>query len=318
MIGIFDPAISSKNLGDEIISEAVIGVLREIYPVDFFLKIPTQEKISVATYRKLRQCRLGFVGGTNLLSSNMVRRRQWKIGLLDSIFIRRPILLGVGWWQYQGEPDAYTRAVLERSLSKDLIHSVRDEYTKAKLFKIGIRNVVNTGCPTMWGLNQSHLEAVSTDKTDCVVTTLTHYSKKPDRDQAMLNLIFRHYRKVYFWPQGSGDLSYLEQLGLKASVNVLSSSLSAFDKVLANEAEPVDYIGTRLHAGIRALQFKRRSVVVPVDNRATEISKDTGLPIINGDLEDGLRSFFHNHYEARISLQIKNIQLWKSQFTQGI
>ena len=52
----------------------------------------------------------------------------------------------------------------------------------------------------------------------------------------------------------------------------MSPTLEAFDNLLESEID-LDYIGTRLHAGIRAIQKKRRSIIIGVDNRALEMQK---------------------------------------------
>ena len=47
-----------------------------------------------------------------------------------------------------------------------------------------------------------------------------------------------------------------------------------------------DYVGTRLHAGILALNYRKRTLIIAVDNRAAEMKTDINLPVIaRGDLE---------------------------------
>lgn len=57
-----------------------------------------------------------------------------------------------GWYQYQDEPTGYTKRILKTLLDGQYLHAVRDEYTRQRLLKLGITNVLNTACPTMWGL----------------------------------------------------------------------------------------------------------------------------------------------------------------------
>ena len=42
----------------------------------------------------------------------------------------------------------------------------------------------------------------------------------------------------------------------------------------------LDYVGTRLHAGVRAMQKGRRSIILSIDNRAREMGKDYNLNVI--------------------------------------
>ncbi|HJG62994.1 MAG TPA: hypothetical protein K8W21_08480, partial [Enorma massiliensis] len=97
---------------------------------------------------------------------------------------------------------------------------------------------------------------------------------------------------------------------------ILPPSLEALDRVL--ERDDVDYVGTRLHAGIRALNHGRRSLVVTVDNRARHISQDTGLPTLERtELGEKLTDWINGSYATEIVLPEEAIAAWKAQFKQG-
>ena len=121
------------------------------------------------------------------------------------------------------------------------------------------------------------------------------------------------YRKIYFWPQGSGDIDYFAHLKCKAEV--IAPSLKAFDSVLADEPS-IDYIGTRLHAGIRALQHKRRAIIIGVDNRAAEMSKDINLPHLAREDIDKLEYIINDKWPTNLKINFDAIQIWRSQFIQ--
>lgn len=56
-----------------------------------------------------------------------------------------------------------------------------------------------------------------------------------------------------FWPQGTGDIEYLKKLSNEidtTKIKILQPNLRSFDERLEDN---YSYIGTRLHAGIRAL-----------------------------------------------------------------
>ncbi len=68
-------------------------------------------------------------------------------------------------------------------------------------------------------------------------------------------------------------------------MHCLEHTFDSLKKFLAS-GTPVDYIGTRLHGGVFCLLRGKRSLIVEVDNRATEIARDTGLPTVKRvDLE---------------------------------
>ena len=82
-------------------------------------------------------------------------------------------------------------------------------------------------------------------------------------------------------------------------IQVLPQSLEGYDNLLKS-SDDLDYIGTRLHAGIRALQFKRKSIIVGIDNRSKEISKDINLPIINRKEMRKLNDLIYKDIETKI------------------
>lgn len=313
-IAVFNPSITSSNLGDQIIIDAVEKEISSIFPFEQIISIPTQEKISTISIGHANRAMQRIVGGTNLLSSHMLRYKQWQINLLQTILLRDITLMGVGWWQYQENPDYYTRKVLTRVLSEKKIHSVRDEYTKDKLVSIGVKNVINTGCPTMWQLTPEHCSAIPSVKSDKVIFTLTDYHKSHQSDVALVELLKHQYDQVYFWPQGAGDLSYLHTIG-SDGVKIISPSLNAYNSVLKNN-DSIDFIGTRLHGGVRALQLKHRALILAVDNRAIEISRNTNLSVIDRHAGEDIKKWIMKPERIRIEMNFLAIDQWKDQFRE--
>ncbi len=78
--------------------------------------------------------------------------------------------------------------------------------------------------------------------------------------------------------------------------------------------EDVDFVGARLHGGIRALQRGRRALIVPVDNRAAEISKSTVLPVASRDEPEAIERWILDPQPTRIVLPWSAIAQWKAQF----
>ncbi len=313
VISVFDTTISDYNLGNEIIMEAVYRHLREIFADDFFFKLPYME-ITRHTLGYIGRSDLVFFGGTNSLSSRMERYKQWGVSLFKSLFIRDVILMGLGWWQYQERESLYTRILLRRLLSRGHLHSVRDAYTEAKLRKLGFSNVVNTGCPTTWDLTPGHCASIRPQKADEAIMTLTDYHKDPERDRQLVDLLLGSYRTVRVWIQGVGDREYVESIG-QGRLGIIAPTLRAFDEALANPG--VDYVGTRLHAGIRALQHQRRTIVIAVDNRALEMQRDINLPVVARGDHDALHAMIHGAFATRIGVPLEAIARWKGQFRSG-
>jgi polysaccharide pyruvyl transferase WcaK-like protein len=312
-IAIFDTTISDYNLGNQIIMESVYKHLREIFPNDFFYKLPYME-ITRHTIRYIKESDLIFFGGTNVLTGNMERYKQWGVNFLNFWFIKDVILMGVGWWQYQGKTSLYTKINLNHCLSKKYFHAVRDSYTEKKLKEIGFKNVLNTGCPTLWELDNQHIKNIKTTKSERAVITFTDYSPNIDRDKKLFKLVADHYKEIYVFLQGAGDFDYVfNTLNLK-NIKIIPPNLEAYDNILFEQ--DVDYIGTRLHAGIRALQKGRRAIIIGIDNRAIEMKKDFNLPVIREDEIDMLPDLINSSLELNIKIPLDNIIKWKQQFKE--
>lgn len=309
--GILNPSIASTNLGDLIIHDSVYKNLIELFPNDMFTSFPTQIISSFDAKLKMSKKELLFVGGTNLLTSNLDKVDQWRVDQSYKKFLNnRVVLFGCGWWQYQEIPNHYTKNIYSKVLNKSVLHSVRDEYSKNQLNSIGIDNVVNTTCPTLWGLNKEKCKLVTEVKSENVVTTLTFYNKSIQDDSMLFKILSKNYNKVFLWIQGMNDLEYYNSLNLELSnVVLISPNLESYDMLL--EKGNLDYIGTRLHAGVRALQKNIRTLILAVDNRAIEIGKDVNLNVIKREDVSDVNSFINSNYTTNIKLPKKNIDAWK-------
>ena len=312
-VTILDTSICTKNLGDNIIMDAVSNILEDIFDGSRFVHIPTHEVISKRSYELMKTSEFKIIGGSNLLASNMNVRKQWKVGLWDSLFVEDIILLGVGWWQYQKQANLYSKILYRRLFSRKYFHSVRDSYSEQQLKSIGINNVINTSCPTVWSLTEKHCSEIPSEKSDSVLVTFTQYNQNEQFDSQVVDLLKIKYDKIYFWIQQSKDYPYMQKICGNTAV-YLKPTLKALDEFLSNH--DVDYVGTRLHCGIRALQHKKRALILAVDNRATEIAKDTNIPVVKREDIEAIKNWIDKPYEAKIKIPQENISKWKSQFVK--
>lgn len=308
---LLDTSVASDNLGDEIIMDAVYDVVTEILPNTYFYRVGTHDYMGDVSRRRLAKSDFSILGGTNLLHSRMLSERAlWKLGIIDVLKVRSVVLLGLGWHSYMGPMSRTTNAILNRILSPDHLHSVRDAYAAEKL--TGIRpKIVNTGCMTMWGLTPAHCASLPRKRATDAVTTLTFYKPDPEADRRMLHLLQARYRTVAYWPQQADDMRYFESLDVRG-VQMIPPRTDAYTRYLQDE--DVDFIGTRLHGGIRALQKGRRALVVAVDNRATEIARDTRLPIVQRGDTDAMEQWIDDGEQIAIQLPETMIAAWKGQF----
>lgn len=309
---ILDTAMGSDNCGDQIIMEACMLQLRDKLDVSAMQHVPTHQFPSDFERMLLSNSRMKILCGTNILSGHMGSYGLWKLGP-DVAPYRNTLLLGVGFDSTVLDFDDYTKRLFQTILSKEGIHSVRDSFSEKMLRDMGIQNVLNTGCPTMWRLTPEHCATIPTQKAKNVVCTLTDYCRDEENDRAMLDILLVSYQTVYFWLQGRDDLEYIRSLGYENKVMLVQPDLQSFDAVL--EQPDLDYVGTRLHAGIRALNKGRRSLIVSIDNRAECIHADTGLPIIHRkDISKKLKQRIMEEVHSKITIPKSNISQWMEQF----
>jgi hypothetical protein len=289
--------------------DAVNEAICEMLPDAYTFRIPSHEPLSRRSYDFLGKSELCFIGGTNILGSP-----AWRLQWYDAFFLKNAICLGVSWAVSCNKPKLRDRLLLPRVLSGKGLHSVRDGYTKNLLAQLGIQSV-STSCPTMWKLTPEHCAVIPSTKARDVVFTLTAYRANPVFDRAMIEILRRNYRRLYFFSQMSDDRRYIKQFD-DHGVRVISPRLSAYDQFLANE--DVDYVGSRLHGGIRALQCKKRTVVMAVDHRSAEIGCDTGLPVLPRGEVNRLDEWVNGCASTQIRLPMADIAGWKSQFSGNL
>ncbi len=318
---IFDPSIGTTNLGDEIIANSAYFYLNKLFSNDFIIRLPSrmplmrsyQKSKKYSLYRNIINSDLKIICGTNLLYTNMLR--PWpllNINIFDTKLYKNIILMGVGCGINSKNINMYTKYIYEKTLHHDFIHSVRDDFTKNFLETLGFK-VINTGCPTLWKLDNEFCKLIPRNKSENVIFTITDYAKDHVNDKLLINILKRNYKKIYFWPQGIEDLKYLKSLEIDSSIIILPPNLKEFEKYL-NSTE-TDYIGTRLHAGIFALQHKVRSIILSVDYRAKNMSNQFALPIFErkeyvAKLEDLIYQEINIHNICKKENYIK----WLAQF----
>lgn len=317
---LLDTSIATFNIGDEIINTSIQKNWPELFADNYICKYPAhtppyawwQQLLVSNKFKNLANSDYKFLCGTNALYTNMIRPLPvWNIYLWNAGFCRNTVLLGVGAGINSKGVNLYTRMLYNKVLSHEYTHSTRDEYTKDLLIKMGFK-AVNTGCPTLWGLLPEHCSEIPRTKSNSCIFTLT--SKQPDakNDCLMIKILEECYDHLYFWPQTISDLDYLNSLG-EFNYTLISPNLESYDKLLDTD---VDYVGNRLHGGIRALQHKKRAIIISIDYRASNMAKSYSLPVINReDIGNLLKSSIEECKEIKITgLNWEAIAEWKKQF----
>jgi polysaccharide pyruvyl transferase WcaK-like protein len=312
-ITILNTAIASTNLGDQIIMDAIRKQTDALFPDDFAFSVASHDYMGAKSRGLIQKSDFAIASGTNLLSSRMWLRAPWKLRMADGFRINNVVLMGCGWYQYQRATDPYSRWLLRSVLSKNHQHAVRDSYSMINLAKLGITNVVNTSCPTLWELSPDYCATLPKTKAREVVTTVNTYMPDRDADRRMLEILAKHYDRVHIWIQTAGDWAYARDL--VPNLERLAPSLGAFNTLL--ETHPsLDYVGNRLHAGIRALQLGRRAIIVEIDNRAAEMGRDFGLPTVARTDFAKFEAMITGPLPIKVTPPVDRIAAWKGQFNK--
>jgi len=274
-----DPSIASDNIGDSIISRSIRGYLKNTFPNQEIVAVPTQLVTASRRLNRLfRSAKAIIIGGSNLLSFRYPRIHQWA-NVHQFVAHRKKIhLLGVGWHSYE-DIDWYANKMFYRYLLQSGVHSVRDEYSRSKLVSAGVE-CINTSCPTLW-TSPRHIAAVEKPKN--IVFTLTYYRRNKERDARFVNELVKlsHSRSanLKFWPQSEKDRIYLSSIGCGVeNIEILPPTLSSFEEILSEESI---YIGTRLHGGIHAMKRSVPAFIYSIDNRSSEMGRDFNISVFS-------------------------------------
>lgn len=319
----FDTSITTSNMGDYIIAESCDYQLENVLLNKFVIRFPTHTPIAhwyqdfhkTCGGRYDGEAKYKFLYGTNLLNHNMfIPTPAWNINLFNSKMARDVICVGVGLGSTASQIGIYTKCLLRQNLNANFMHSTRDERTAEFLRNCGLK-AINTGCATTWNLTNEHCAKIPEKKADAVIFTLTDYMRDKSMDYYLINTLKANYKDVYFWVQGVNDYAYLTSLTDVGDIKIIPPSLAAYSKILDMD---IDYVGTRLHAGIKALQKCVRTIIIEIDNRAMDMNENISLPIVKRtELTEQLESMIHSSFATQLNINTEAIDKWRNQFDEN-
>ena len=317
---LLDPSIGTNNVGDEIIMECAQKELEFLTQGRFVYRLPTHVssfhwyqiwKNSLAV-RNYAESEYKFVCGSNLLMKDMLTHYpQWNLNLWNCKPFQGSILLGVG-ASAGDKTNLYTRKLYDKFLSKNYFHSVRDERSKEFMEQLGFK-AINTGCVTMWKLTPDFCKSIPISKASRVVFTLTAASQPLESDQHLIDILQRNYKKVYFWVQGDKDMEYFGKFRNTGGIIIVPPTKEAYHQILCEE--DIEYVGTRLHAGVYAMRHSKRAVIIVIDERAREINRSNNLICMERDaVATELEKLINSEFKTEIKMPREEINRWRAQF----
>ncbi|MDO4611330.1 MAG: polysaccharide pyruvyl transferase family protein [Candidatus Saccharibacteria bacterium] len=324
-VTLFNPACGSQNLGDHIIDEATKRELAFLLQDSFVVEYPThtpvvhwyQRTTKNAIIKFCEEANLKLLSGTNILKYNMRRLHpDWNISLFSIKPYKGVILAGVGSGVDRKHITPYTKFLYKRFLNQHYIHSTRDERTKNMLIELGFK-AINTGCPTLWQLTKEHCKKIPTKKAPNAIFTLTDYWRDYEKDQDLINILNKNYKNVYFWIQGSKDYEYFKVFKNTSKIKIINPTLEDYRHTL--QTLDADYVGTRLHGGIFAMQNFKRAIILAIDNRTRDMQETYNLNVVERDeINEKLEPLIHSKIITDVHVNFDNINEWKRQFDQYI
>lgn len=320
---LFDIAEGTQNLGDYIIMDSIMKEMNFLFEGNFLTHFSTHTPIArfYHNFRRNMQSRAcdaadkKFICGANTFKNSLLRIcPDWNINHFNCKYYKDSIAIGVGMDMNSKKMDWYTKMIYKNILSKKYIHSVRDERTKRMLEKLGYK-AINTGCPTLWSLTEEACKKIPQKKSKNVVFTLTFYDQDRKQDQKLINILNNNYEKLYFWVQGSEDYEYFKTFENIKDIEIISPNLESYKNVL--QQEDIEYVGTRLHAGIYAMKNEKRAIILNIDNRARDMGETYNLNIIDRENIDMLEDKINSSFETKVNIDSKRIAEWKKQFKEN-
>ena len=320
----FDTAIGTANLGDEIILQSFRKEMEALYRECFILRFGTHLiNFSALRYilggRKiefLNNADYKIIAGTNLLSRNIKKTSgQWPVNGFQKYLYEDSILAGVGLTLEPGRPTRKTVRFYHKTLRRDFVHSVRDDESKKFLESMGF-SAINTGCPTLWSITKELCEKIPKKKAKRVVFSISGFTKQQNSeyDQKLIDILRSEYEDLFFWCQAYLDEEYFDTFEDTANIKRIYS-LKEFADLL--DTGDIDYVGTRLHGGIMAIQHGVWTIVIAIDQRARGFHQSNNLAICERkEIAGKLPEMIESTFETKIIVNHDAIDRWKKQFCE--
>ena len=93
---------------------------------------------------------------------------------------------------------------------------------------------------------------------------------------------------------------------------MIPPSLDAYSKALSQP--DTEYVGTRLHAGMFAMQHKKRTIILAIDNRVRDMNDAYDLHVVERDNIEELEEMINSELKTDVRLKQENINKWLAQF----
>ncbi len=277
-IAFINPSLSTRNVGDLFIEDSAKRILR--YDAEHSIDIDPRKPLTSESIDRINQCDAAVILGTNLWYRRVYEEGRWMISRKELAQIRVPIIpLGVGTTRHRHEDNSFDPESLDLLLAihdRCQLASVRDLRTLEALAEAGIKNVVMTGCPTLFRSLEGewHLNAKPTQR---LIVTVRKGQKRNVR------LLLKHLRAqgwdVLIAAQQEKDTFFRRAIPfLQPSTRTLYQF--RLQPYLDCAKEFFGAIGWRLHGNMLHLAHGNPAVFFANCSRAESFCQSFGLPCV--------------------------------------
>jgi len=288
-----------KNIGDFLITDRALKILKHFKPNDDFIVIPhwktLDDKLDLVNNSK----GIIILGGPGY-QENMYPGVYKLCSNLDDIKV--PIYpMGMGWKGFPG--DAFTvkcykftdssLKLLSKISSSVKYLSTRDHQTKLVLENAGIDNVLMSGCPVWYDLDSLNKDKRFL-KIKKIVFTPAQDTKYKNQSVETMEILKEKYPNAIIYCSFHRGVGVVDEFTPKYDAKN-TEFLSREAKRIGLEVVDVSYdldkidfydecdfhVGYRVHAHIYFISKRMRSILIHEDGRGNGVSDALGTPGVN-------------------------------------
>ncbi len=313
---------ASNNAGDYLIVHRTKELLKKYYPECQITEFYRNQ--SLESYKEeINSHDIGIFAGGPLyfsefypvLSPFVSNIREIKIPLM---------IIGAGWFNVSGEPDVLyqdtfkypQKKLLTRVVNDTKILGCRDYYSAHVLRNNGFNNVLMTGCPAWYDLN-------NVDNTKYSGPTLDNIKTICISDCGNVVNMEQVARVLYFARGFFGDKVKIKFVTHKTMNEHIKTVLMEDLEELNIEFVDISgglkgfevyddcdlHIGFRVHAHIYNLSIRNASILIEEDNRGKGVNDALGLMHISSDYQQPDQGLLKRKSNEYIQLQLKDYLL---------
>jgi hypothetical protein len=277
VLAFINPSLSTRNVGDLFIEDSVKRIL--VFDRANSIDIDPRKPITQAQLDAINRTEAAVIAGTNLWYRDMPRAGRWRFSLADLNKIRVPIIpFGVGTTRHFGEDNGFegeTLAQLKRIHTSCPVASARDWRTVEALEGAGIRNVVMTGCPTLFRTLAPTWQLHPFQESRPIVLTVRKGQRPNVR--TLIRLMRQRAIEPVVAAQQDGDrfLAYSVPLVRRAIPTVYRYDIKPYLELVR---ECIGAIGWRLHGNMLHLAYGNPAMLFCNCSRGESFCDSFGLP----------------------------------------